>query len=146
MLLPEVTAPFALPWSLFCIFAPIQAILAVDACLAVKDGLLAASATAGSTPRVLLAVDDYNMLHWRTEYGRTTEEGARQLLVPDDLTLVGGGKQTMACAQLHSGDVATCVTGHAAAGGLPMDERSLPCLRCCWHPAAFAGFAHAPAG
>lgn len=36
------------------------------------------------------------MLYWRAEYGRTTEEGARQLLVPDDLTLVGVGKQRMA--------------------------------------------------
>lgn len=82
--------------TILCLYA--QGALAVDAALAVVAELAAVPPSVAS---VLLAVDDYNVLYGRTDYGwprgltgaSSSESGAeeaykRKLLRVDDLTLV----------------------------------------------------------
>lgn len=46
------------------------------------------SSTAAAPPRVLFAIDDYNALHWTTDYGATVRGKHRRLLRVDELPLV----------------------------------------------------------
>ena len=55
------------------VYVFVQGQLAVDCCLQLIHELSAASA---DTP-VLLAVDDYNALYWRTDYGSTVHKAPR---------------------------------------------------------------------
>ena len=82
-------------WLQQCITGTPQASLAVDACLRLKDELLAAAAAAsvgpdgGTVTKVLFAIDDYSSLYSQTGYGRTDEETGRRVpLQVEDLTLV----------------------------------------------------------
>ncbi len=72
-----------------------QARAAVDACLSLRDGLVASCAAPGapaaksSSPRVLFAIDDYSAMHHTTGYGRVDATlGRRTALDVEDLTLV----------------------------------------------------------
>jgi hypothetical protein len=67
----STTAPCALLF--LCSVLCLQARLAVDCCLLLLKELAALSA---EVP-VLLAVDGYNALHWRSDYGRTISRTPR---------------------------------------------------------------------
>ena len=65
----------------------------MDACLRLKDELLAAAITSGpdggTATKVLFAIDDYSSLYSQTGYGRTDEDTGRRVpLRVEDLTLV----------------------------------------------------------
>jgi hypothetical protein len=73
----------------------LQGQLAAECCLALIQELTAVS----QQQPVLLAVDDYNALHWTTEYGKTLFRepkngpaySVRKPLVVEQLNLVSGG-------------------------------------------------------
>jgi len=80
---------------------------AVAAALALRDGLIAA---ASSRP-VLFAVDNYNCLYWRTEYGTAVSPRHRRALAVEELPLAASfrlaasadlGAASALCAVSHS--------------------------------------------
>ena len=77
---------------MYCCTSLLQASLAVDSLLSLKDELIAASVASSSSSaapaKVLFAIDDYSALHWRTGYGQTDDGGQRVPLQVADLTLV----------------------------------------------------------
>lgn len=88
---------------------------AVSATLDLKDELLNLESDNGT--RVLLAVDDYNALYHRTEFGEAVHPLYRRPLRPDELRLVAGFR-LMEQSAPKRGLVVTAPTNGA---GLPLD-------------------------
>ena len=60
----------------------------------------------GTAPRVLLAVDSYNSLYWRTEYREAVHTFHHRQLAPEELRLVRGAGKGLHHRQLGAGGAA----------------------------------------